>query len=223
MVGVWPTCQDWPLAILAFLVCVAIPIEFFDWIVGAIAAFFVLQYRRQTRRRQVAALSPQMQAEWDRWTRIARLIYLSKNGMLHSHVPAPVLSSLEMTARSWHDVREEMRTVALSDPSQALAIQSEVDATTAAAVAAASPVVLTDEQGRRRLNQMEEDTHLMSSIQRRIEAQRLRLEHWTQDMEDAGGQGEGTLRERLQRAQAERAAAEAELDEAIGRHHGGPG
>lgn len=208
-----PVWQDWLLALAAFLVCVAIPLPFFDWILGCVVGGAVLYARSQIRQRQVQALTPRQKSEWERWTRVARLKSLIANGILHSHVPAPVLAALEMTARSWHELREEVQSLGAEDAFQAAEITVEVDAIMALAASAAGPVIRSDEQGRRHLRQMEEDEHLMASVCRRIEAQRLRLERWSSDTEKLASDKPETLRERIARAKSERLAAEAELDE----------
>ena len=206
-----PEWMDWLFAAVAFVVVgiatersvVALP--------AALAAGFCMLMWRQTSRKKLISLQPAgFQLEYDRWERAKRLKHLCTNQMLHSHVPAPVLVSLERTARAWHDGIEEIRSSSSADPELALQLQKEVDSMMLIAAGAAKPVVLSDEQGRKQLRALEEDADLMSRVCRRISQEEDSLNRLTH-----AGQGAGStlsLRERLAVARREREAAEEELD-----------
>src|SRR5579859_1033313 len=166
--GVSPVWLDWPLAIVVFVLALMVPVEFIDIILAFAAAAAVLAYRRSSRRKQLALQTPVYQAAYERWDRARRLVSQFKSGQLHSHVPIPVLVALERAARSWHDAREELRSLALADATFVGEIQAEVDAIMMVATAAACPVIRRDDQGSKAMRKMEEDTHLMGMICRRI-------------------------------------------------------
>jgi hypothetical protein len=171
----------------------------------------VLLCRRWMRVQQISQQPLPVQAAWERWDRVRRLVRLHKNQELHKHVPAPVLSALELTARAWHEARDDLRSMAIHDATFAMEIQDEVDAVMMSAVAMAAPVVTRDDQGTRHRRQIEADTKLMSQVCQRIGRETARLERWGADAAALGGVPESNLRQRLELSQKERAVAEAEL------------
>lgn len=209
---VWPTWVDIPLAILAGAMIMSLPLRGFAIFPAAIAVWGVLRICKSHRDRQIAKQTPQTRTAWERWQRIRRVVSIEKNNQLHSHVPTPVLQSLEKAARSWHAVTEDLRSHAISDPVFAGEAQAEVDAIMMTAVAAAVPVVRRDEHGRSRVKQMESDTALMDQICQQIAKESARLDECTGGALLREGSDQ-KLFERLAKSRRERAAAEAELNE----------
>jgi class 3 adenylate cyclase len=211
-----PVWMDVPLALLVAVLIECIPMHGFAFIPAALSIWPVIQWRRRQRSRQIERLSPQMQAAWERWDSVRRLVHIQKNHALAKHVPAPVLVALETAAREWHEIRGDLRSVAVSDPLFTKEIQDEVDAVMMSAAAVAAPVVRRDDQSRRLLWSMEADTALMGKICQRIDREAAKLRQWAADASAAAGAPEETLRDRLALSRQERAAAEAELRADIG-------
>ena len=151
----------------------------------------------------------------ERWIRIERLQKLSKDGSLKSHVPEPVMIALEEAARTWHESREVIHNLAVTDPELAAEVQSMIDASMTTAVAVAEPVVRQEDQSKKVVSRMAADEDLMRRICSRIKSEEGRMAQCQQEFVSETASGPVSIRDRMQLARQERAAAEAELDALI--------
>jgi uncharacterized membrane protein len=127
-----------------------------------------------------------------------------------------VLITLEKTARIWHEARENLHTLAVTDPLTAAEIQALLDASMSSAVATAEPVMKRDDQGSKALARMEEDIDLMEQVCGRIRRHDEQMRQWAESTEQNAFDTQSSLRQRIEQAREERAIAEAELDGLIG-------
>jgi hypothetical protein len=207
-----PDKWEWPAAILAlFLISTTNGSDFMS-IVGILVAWAIIAGTRAFRKQQIAQLSPGQRMAFERWGKVRRMKKLLKDRRLYKKVPESVLMTLEAAARAWHDARETMSAVAVTDPEFATEVLGTIDASMSAAAAAADPVVLRDDQYRRDLDRFAEDSDLMARICMRIQQEEVRMNQFAAGSPSLQPETPSSLRERLEKARIERAAAEAELD-----------
>jgi hypothetical protein len=214
-VGVLSERLDWPLALIAFFAFMFTDGPEWTFFAGVLAAMAIIYGMRSYRRLRLSRIKPSQRMEYERWTKIRRLKKLLRDKRLKKKVPEPVLMTLERAARTWHDTRESVASFTAIDPEIVAELQQGVDAAMSAAAAAADPVVLRDDQYRKDLRQMEQDSDLMARVCLRIQQEEAQMRHWAAGAEKLGLSSSGSLRERLEIAQRERALAEAELDTLI--------
>ncbi len=209
---VLPEWMDWTIAIIAFFLFHSILHK--GGVLISIAVAFTVGYACRTiRLQQISRQSRAFQTQYERWSKTKRLVDLQSEFRIHLRVPRPVLAALEGAARTWHEVRETSRSLALSDSLFTVDLEKALDECMLAATAAASPVVLRDEQGGKDLRRMEEDTELMARVVTQINHQDLLMQGLAPNTDGTGTGSADSLRRRLDAARLEREAAEAELDE----------
>jgi hypothetical protein len=161
---------------------------------------------------QWAKLEPDQKLLYERWKRVHRVQKLLKDGHIKRSIPLPVMIRLEGAARNWHDAKEGLHSWLGADASALAEAGATIDNLMMVAVAVAEPVIKQENQRNSDVKRMEQDEDLMSRICAKVELEESRLLAWKQETLSSGGLDQESLRSRLNRAQAERAAAEAELD-----------
>ncbi len=213
--NVLPEWIDWPLAIFA-LVCIAsLKKGSVTDLLSLGAAGAIIYGFRMIRQKQLEAQPAAFQVSYERWKRVSLLQKVAHDKKLHKKVPGEVLASLERAARTWHEVRESLSSVAITDPDFALQGRDMVDAAMMSAASAARPVVLKEDQYRKDLERLEADIVLLSSVCQRIDQEEARMRLLLVNPIVSGPQSHDALFSQLERARAERAQAEAELNELL--------
>ena len=210
--GVISERLDWPLAIVVFCLIAMTDGPEWTFFAGAFLAWLTLFSIRSVRKNQLGRQRPEVRLAYDRWLRVKRLKQLHSESRLKAAVPTPVIQALEQAARTWHDARQGLHGVSVSNPGFAAEVQTVLDASMSAAVAVCEPVVLRDEQGKKVLQGWEADEDLMSRICFRIQREDERMQQWSVGANGFSGSTPDALRQRLEMAQREREIAEAELD-----------
>ena len=213
--GILVNWIDWPAGILVLTICSAIPFKDWPEWLGLILGGGTIYGLRKYRKDQVAQLTPAQRLANERWTRVKRIRKLLKDGLLRHAVPQPVMESLERAARSWHDARESLQSMAVSDPEFVEEAQSVLDTLMATATAIAEPVVRRSDQTRKDVRRMEGDLDLMDRVCRKIDAEEQQMKRWIVSPLSTDTMTPEALRTRLSQAQKERADALAELDALI--------
>ena len=212
---VLPEWLDWPLAIVAFIGIASIKDGGITAFLSFAVAGSIIYGFKAIRHKQLESQSAAFQVSYERWKRVTRLQKVLHDKLIYKKVPAEVLASLERAARTWHDVRESLSSVAITDPEFALEGRNMVDASMMNAASSAIPVVLRDDQHRKDLERLEADTELMARVCQRIDQEEARMRLLVVDSFATGRQSHDALITQLERARAERAQAEAELNELL--------
>ena len=213
--GILVNWIDWPAGILVLTICSAMPFKDWPEWLGLILGGGTIYGLRKFRKGQVAQLTAAQRLENERWTRVNRIRKLLKDGLLRHAVPQPVMESLERAARTWHDARESLQSLAVSDPDFVDEAQTVLDTMMATATAIAEPVVRRSDQTRKDVRRMEGDLDLMDRVCRKIDAEEKQMQRWLMSPLATDSMTPEALRTRLSIARKERADALAELDSLI--------